>query len=100
MADVLTGVINPSGKLAETWIEKYEDTPSLHHFAGKKRTVEYREGIYIGYRYYQKADVTTAFPFGYGLSYTTFKYSDIDVEADSVSFTVTNTGSILGKEIS
>lgn len=100
VADALTGVINPSGKLAETWIEKYEDTPSLHNFAGKKRTVEYSEGIYIGYRYYQKADVTTAFPFGYGLSYTTFKYSDIDVEADSVRFTVTNTGSILGKEIS
>ena len=62
--------------------------------------MEYREGIYIGYRYYQKADIATAFPFGFGLSYTTFEYSDISVKADSVSFTVTNTGNAAGKEIS
>lgn len=100
VADALTAVVNPSGKLAETWIEKYEDTPSLHHFAGKGRNVEYREGIYIGYRYYQKTNTAVAYPFGFGLSYTTFKYSDISADADSVSFTVTNTGSFAGKEIS
>ena len=100
VADALTGKISPSGKLAETWAERYEDTPSLHHFAGKKRTVEYREGIYIGYRYFQKAKVKPAFPFGYGLSYTTFEYSNLNVTAKTVSFTVTNSGDVAGTEVS
>lgn len=100
VADALVGKINPSGKLAETWAEHYEDTPSLYHFAGKKRTVEYRESIYIGYRYYQRAKVTPAFPFGYGLSYTTFAYSDLAVNEQEVSFTLTNTGNVAGAEVS
>ena len=100
IADALTGKINPCGKLAETWAERYEDTPSLLHFAGKKRTVEYREALYIGYRYYQKAKVKTAFPFGYGLSYTTFSYTNLNVSEYEVRFTLTNTGKVAGTEIS
>lgn len=100
VADALDGTINPGGKLAETWIEHYEDTPSLHHFAGKKRTVEYREALYIGYRYYQKAKVPVVFPFGYGLSYTTFSYTDLEVTEKQVSFLLKNTGDREGTEIS
>ncbi|MCY9291017.1 glycoside hydrolase family 3 C-terminal domain-containing protein, partial [Bacillus haynesii] len=74
---VLTGEVNPSGKLAETYPIRYEDTPSFYHFPGKEISVEYREGPYIGYRYYDTAGVKVLFPFGYGLSYTTFEYTDI-----------------------
>ena len=97
--DVLTGKVNPSGKLAETWAMSYEDTPAKEHFAGKGRTVQYREGLYVGYRYYQTADVAPAFPFGFGLSYTSFAYSDLKATSDSVTLTVTNTGSCDGAEI-
>ena len=97
--DVLTGKVNPSGKLAETWAMSYEDTPAKEHFAGKGRTVQYREGLYVGYRYYQTADVAPAFPFGFGLSYTSFAYSDLKATPDSVTLTVTNTGSCDGAEI-
>ncbi|MDZ4957119.1 glycosyl hydrolase, partial [Clostridium perfringens] len=69
---VLSGKVNPSGKLAETYPLKYEDTPSLKFFPGKEVTVEYREGIYIGYRYYDTANIDVLFRFGYRLSYTTF----------------------------
>mgnify|MGYP000177566609 CR=1 FL=1 len=99
MLDVLTGKVNPSGKLAETWAMSYEDTPAKEHFAGKGRTVQYREGLYVGYRYYQTADVAPAFPFGFGLSYTSFAYSDLKATSDSVTLTVTNTGSCDGAEI-
>ena len=74
MVDVLTGKINPSGKLAETWANAHADTPAKDNFAGAGRTVQYREGLYVGYRYYQTAGVPVAFPFGYGLSYTSFAY--------------------------
>jgi beta-glucosidase len=97
--DVLTGKVNPGGKLAETWPEHYEDTPSVRHFAGRGHTVEYREGLYIGYRYYQKAKVKTAFPFGYGLSYTTFAYSDLKADKEKVTFCIKNTGTCDGSEI-
>ena len=99
LLDVLTGKVNPSGKLAETWPIRYEDNPSCKHFGGPGRTVEYREGIYVGYRYYQTADVQVSYPFGYGLSYTTFSYSDLDATPEEVSLTVTNTGSCDGDEI-
>ena len=99
MVDVLTGKVNPGGKLAETWANSYEETPARDNFAGAGRTVQYREGLYVGYRYYQTAGVPVAFPFGYGLSYTSFAYSDLKVTADSVSLTVTNTGARDGAEI-
>lgn len=96
---VLTGAVNPSGKLTESYPYKYTDTPSCSNFPGKEVSVEYREGIYIGYRYYDKANVDVLFPFGYGLSYTTFEYSDINVNKDSVTFKVTNTGDMAGMEV-
>ena len=99
MVDVLTGKVNPGGKLAETWANAYEETPAKDNFAGAGRTVQYREGLYVGYRYYQTAGVPVAFPFGYGLSYTSFAYSDLKVTADSVTLTVTNTGVRDGAEI-
>ena len=99
MADVLTGKINPSGKLAETWANTHADTPAKDNFAGAGRTVQYREGLYVGYRYYQTAGVPVAFPFGYGLSYTSFAYRELKADARSVTLTVTNTGSRAGAEI-
>ena len=99
MVDVLTGKVNPGGKLAETWANAYEETPARDNFAGAGRTVQYREGLYVGYRYYQTAGVPVAFPFGYGLSYTSYAYSDLKVTADSVTLTVTNTGARDGAEI-
>ena len=97
--DVLTGKLNPCGKLAETWANRYEDTPAKDNFAGAGRTVQYREGLYVGYRYYQTAGVPVAFPFGHGLSYTSFAYSDLKASADGVTLTVTNTGTREGAEI-
>ena len=97
--DVLTGKLNPCGKLAETWANRYEDTPAKDNFAGAGRTVQYREGLYVGYRYYQTVGVPVAFPFGHGLSYTNFSYSDLKTSADGVTLTVTNTGDRAGAEI-
>lgn len=99
MLDVVTGKVNPSGKLAESFPVKYEDCSTAKYFPGKEMTVEYREGIYVGYRYYQKAGVQVSYPFGYGLSYTTFEYSDLVVEEDGVKFTITNTGKVDGAEV-
>ena len=93
---LLKGEVNPSGKLAETWPMTYDDVISKNTF-GKKNT-EYREGIYVGYRYYDKANVSVRYPFGYGLSYTTFVYSDLSVEGNEVRVTITNTGAVKGKE--
>ena len=99
MVDVLTGKINPSGKLAETWANAHADTPAKDNFAGAGRTVQYREGLYVGYRYYQTAGVPVAFPFGYGLSYTSFAYSNLQAASNGVTLTVTNTGKRAGAEI-
>lgn len=99
MLNLLTGKANPSGKLAETYPVKYEDTPAYHYFSGEKRNVEYRESIYIGYRYYDTNRIPVQYPFGYGLSYTTFDYSDLKVDDSGVTFTITNTGTIDGMEI-
>ncbi len=99
LVDVLTGRVCPSGKLAETWANAYTDTPVKDNFAGEGRTVQYREGLYVGYRYYQTAGRPVAFPFGYGLSYTTFAYSDLKADKTGVTLTVTNTGSCAGAEI-
>ncbi len=99
MLDVLTGWQNPCGKLAETIPLNYMDTPAASYFPGKKRNTEYREGLYIGYRYYETVDKAVRYPFGYGLSYTTFDYSDLKADADKVTFTLTNTGDRNGAEI-
>ena len=99
MADALLGIVNPSGKLNETWPEKLSDNPSYPYFPSKERTAEYREGLYIGYRYYDTAGVPVRYPFGYGLSYTTFAYSDISTSQNAVTFTVTNTGAVDGAEV-
>ena len=99
VADALVGKVNPCGKLAETWPLTYADVPSAANFAEKKKTVEYREGPYIGYRYFTTAQKPVRFPFGYGLSYTAFEYSDMAADEQGVSLTVTNTGSVAGTEI-
>ena len=99
VADALTGKVNPCGKLAETWPLTYADVPSAADFATRRKTVEYREGLYVGYRYFTTAEKAVRFPFGYGMSYTTFAYSDMAADEQGVSLTVTNTGSVAGTEI-
>ncbi|MCM3160786.1 glycoside hydrolase family 3 C-terminal domain-containing protein [Metabacillus litoralis] len=107
IADLLFGVKNPSGKLAETFPEKLKDTPSYLYFPGEGDRVEYHEGIFTGYRYYDAKDVSPLFPFGYGLSYTSFEYSQLtidhrqatDQDVIKVSVAVKNTGDQFGKEI-
>ena len=98
-ADILTGKLCPCGKLSQTWAKAHDDTPAKANFGGEGRNVEYREGLYVGYRYYQTAGVKPAFPFGYGLSYTTFEYSGLKADETGVTLTVTNTGSAAGAEI-
>ncbi len=107
VADLLLGKANPSGKLAETWPFKLEDNPSYNYFPGYPLTVEYREGLFVGYRYYDAAAKEVRFPFGYGLSYTTFQYSNLvlskeemgDAVSLDVNCTVTNNGPRAGSEI-
>lgn len=96
---VVMGEVNPSGKLAESYPVKYEDVPSAPYFPGKERTVEYREGLYVGYRYYETAKIPVLFPFGYGLSYTSFEYSDLNATSQKAEFTLTNTGKMDGAEV-
>lgn len=97
--DIVTGAVNPSGKLTETWPRALDDTPTAGRFPSQERTAEYREGIYVGYRYYQTAGVKVAYPFGYGLSYTTFEYANLRANEEGVSFTLTNTGEVAGTEV-
>lgn len=99
MLNIITGAVNPSGHLNETYPLSYVDTPSFRYFPGKGRNSEYREALYVGYRYYQTAGVSVRYPFGYGLSYTTFEYSELTVTKEGVSFILTNTGSVDGKEV-
>ena len=98
LANILTGKVNPSGRLAETWPLQYTDCPSHAYYGCNFKDGQYREGIYIGYRYYDKADVPVRFTFGCGLSYTQFTYTDLQVHGRKVSVTVTNIGSRGGKE--
>lgn len=105
--DLLFGKANPCGKLAETFPVKTSDNPTFLNFPGNGQDVNYAEGIYIGYRYYDKKEMKVQFPFGHGLSYTTFEYSDLklssknilDTDKLEVSVKVTNTGKVSGKEI-
>lgn len=106
-ADILFGDVNPSGKLAETFPVELKDNPSYLFFPGEGDQVEYREGIFVGYRYYDTKGVQPLFPFGHGLSYTTFEYSELTVDRTGIldhekltaSVRVTNTGDRAGKEI-
>ncbi len=106
--DVIMGRVNPSGKTAETWYRHLSDNPTAGNFPSFEKTAEYREGLYVGYRYCQTAGVKPAFPFGFGLSYTTFAYSNLKVlppedfecgEGTAVVATITNTGNVAGAEI-
>jgi beta-glucosidase len=107
VVDVLFGDVNPSGKLAETFPLKVEDNPSFLNFPGYGDMVNYQEGIFIGYRYYDKKKMDVAFPFGYGLSYTTFEYLEMtlskqiirDTEKTAVTVKIKNSGKMKGKEI-
>lgn len=106
-ANILTGVVNPSGKTSETYPLEYSDNPTFGNYPAGPVTSEHRESVYIGYRYYDKANKDVLFPFGYGLSYTSFEYSDIKLSSDSikdtdtlkVSFKVKNIGNTDGAEI-
>ena len=99
MLDLLAGRRNPSGKLAETYPLVYEDTPSSQYYPAKERNADYREALYVGYRYFDTAGKPVRYPFGYGLSYTTFVYSDLVVSGEGVTFTLTNTGDREGAEV-
>ncbi len=97
--NILSGKVNPSGKLSETIPLALEDVASSDNFPSHTRTIEYREAYGIGYRYFEKANVLVRFPFGFGLSYTSFEYSNLEINKDGVSFDITNVGDREGKEI-
>ncbi|HSR34399.1 MAG TPA: glycoside hydrolase family 3 C-terminal domain-containing protein [Anaerolineae bacterium] len=107
IADVLFGLVNPSGKLPETFPVRLEDTPAYINYPGEEDKVRYGEGLFVGYKYYEKKRAKPLFPFGFGLSYTTFEYSDLklshstitDRETLKVSLKVKNTGRVAGKEV-
>ncbi len=97
--DILTGSACPSGKLSETIPRRYEDTPAYRYYPSQERTSEYRESLYVGYRYYDTAEIPVLYPFGFGLSYTSFEYSNMAVTADGVSFDLKNVGLVEGAEV-
>ncbi|MEZ4646673.1 MAG: glycoside hydrolase family 3 C-terminal domain-containing protein [Chloroflexota bacterium] len=107
LADVLFGDVNPSAKLPTTFPQRYVDNPAYINFPGENGKVYYGEGIFVGYRYYDKKDIAPLFPFGHGLSYTTFAYDNLRVNGDSfapgddiaVSVDVTNNGAVAGQEV-
>ncbi|GAI48075.1 unnamed protein product, partial [marine sediment metagenome] len=105
VSNILIGKVNPSGKLPVTFPRKLSDTPAYNNFPGDKK-VHYREGVFVGYRYYDKKKIKSLFPFGHGLSYTTFKYSDLKVpekvksgEIVNISVQLKNNGNKKGKEV-
>lgn len=106
IVNLLLGFTSPSGKLAETWPLSLKDTPSFCYFTGGRLTAEYRESIYVGYRYYEKAEKAVLFPFGHGLSYTSFAYSDLILDRQiykpgekvHVTFNIANDGRMAAKE--
>ncbi|MDD3219619.1 MAG: glycoside hydrolase family 3 C-terminal domain-containing protein [Lachnospiraceae bacterium] len=99
MLELIMGNANPSGRLNETYPIRYEDTPAYRNFPSTERTAEYREALYIGYRYYDTSKVRVQYPFGFGLSYTTFEYSKLQVSAEGIEVTVANTGDYDGAEV-
>ncbi len=111
VVNILTGKVNPSGKLAETFPLRLEDTPSFLTFANDPQNCEYSEGVYVGYRWYDTRKMEVEYPFGFGLSYTSFEYSDLELNSDCITdgkkgknritakVTVKNTGKVYGKEV-
>jgi beta-glucosidase len=107
LAKLLTGEVNPSGKLSETWPLTYNDVPSASFFPGTNNISLYKESIFVGYRYYLTAQKNVLYPFGFGLSYTAYQYSNLQLSADSlkekekikVSFSLANIGKLAGREI-
>jgi beta-glucosidase len=107
LADILFGEVSPSGKLPTTFPRRLEDNPAFINYPGENGQVQYGEGLFVGYRYYDKKDMAPLFPFGHGLSYTTFEYANLEVSSTSLSATqgvvvslnVTNTGTHPGKEV-
>ena len=98
-ANALTGKVNPSGHLAETWPIQYADAPNSGWYPAIGRDAIYREGPFVGYRYYTTAGVPVRFPFGYGLSYSSFSYADLKVDDNGVEFTVTNDSDVPGATV-
>jgi beta-glucosidase len=106
IADILFGDVNPSGRLPTTFVKKWEDCPAYGNFPGEKGNVYYKEGIFVGYRYFDTRNVEPLFPFGYGLSYTTFEYANLKITPEKmkvdgkvhVQFTITNSGKVDGAE--
>ena len=99
IGDVLFGVVNPAGKLPVTFPKALQDSPAYGHYPGEKLHVEYAEGIYVGYRGFDKHNIEPLFPFGYGLSYTTFDYSGLKIAFPTVSVSVRNSGTRAGAEV-
>lgn len=99
IVDILTGKVSPSGKLSETYPMQYQQLPSAKYFPGTENTVEYRESIFVGYRYFDLARINVKYPFGFGLSYSRFIYSNLEVNEKGVSFSIKNTGEMAAKEI-
>ncbi len=99
MLDIVTGKVNPSGRLAETYPLVYEDTPACSYFPGVERNAEHREGLYVGYHYYTTGKINVLFPFGYGLSYTKFAYRELKVSEKGVRFWLKNVGERDGAEV-
>ncbi len=107
LADIIFGDMSPSGKLPITFPKRWEDSAVYGTYPGKKERAEYKEGIFVGYRHFDKYNIEPLFPFGYGLSYTTFEYSDLQISSPQISstdtltikVTVKNTGSRAGDEI-
>ena len=107
LADILFGDVNPSGKLPLTFLKRWEDSPAFSTYPGQKENVWYKEGIFVGYRYFDKQNIKPLFPFGYGLSYTTCQYSDLKInptkmamnDTITVQLTIKNTGQMAGDEV-
>lgn len=99
IADILFGDANPSGKLPMTFLKEWKDSPAYGHYPGENGVVDYAEGIYVGYRHFDKHNIEPLFPFGHGLSYTTFAYSDLKVTPHEISLNVRNSGSREGAEV-
>ena len=97
--EILTGEVNPSGRLSETYPLTYGDTPTEKYFPAHDFNSFYKDAIYVGYRYFDKLNKKVRYPFGYGLSYTTFEYSDLEITPKGVKFKLTNTGKVKGKEV-
>jgi beta-glucosidase len=106
IADVLYGDVNPSGRLSQTWPVRLQDNPAYLNYPGENGRVLYGEGLFVGYRYYDEKQISPRFPFGYGLSYTTFEYGNLQLESEytlgepiAVSVDVTNTGPVAGQQV-